>query len=138
MISIFFFMCSLHSPPHPPHIYMCVNSMHNKQKQNMLNVTMKDNSRWKCDMLVCVRYQPDKHARNKHAYKKNHIFMIKLKLTVNSISDMNNSHSTSFEIQELLNIPLCEFWRIFNDKLKKNISKLYFLKIFFNVQIYPW
>lgn len=59
---------------------------------------------------VCVWYQPDKHARNKHAYKKKtHIFMIKLKLTVNSISDMNNSHSTSFEIQELLNIPLCEF-----------------------------
>lgn len=59
---------------------------------------------------VCVWYQPDKHARNKHAYKKKpHIFMIKLKLTVNSISDMNNSHSTSFEIQELFPCVLTHF-----------------------------
>lgn len=34
--------------------------------------------------------------------------MIKLKITVNSISDMNNSHSTSFEIQEVNKFtPLC-------------------------------
>lgn len=117
MISIFFFTCVLFTPaPFKKYIYIYIWIPRITSK----SVTMKDNSHWKCDVLVCVWYQPDKHARNKHAYKKKpHIFMIKLKLTVNSISDMNNSHSTSFEIQELLNIPLCVFWRIFNDKLKK-------------------